>query len=446
MTPGEGTASELAAPVVTAVAVHPQTGGTGTHREDGGTGVRYLLGLRNFRLLWFGTFFTGLAVWLQAPVINYLSYEFSNSGTMVGLVILVRSLPNILLSPVAGVLADRVQRRPYMLAINLCQVSTAALMGLGLFIGVVGIYQLMLFALAVGIWQVLMQPAQQTVIFDVVPRQAFPNAIGLTSVANNVSQVIGPSISGFVIAGLGTDGNFFLQSIVFLGVTVTFVLLAFPPRGSGTARVLKESATRNFTEGILFVGREKTVRAVLLLGLAQPLLIMPMLFSMMPIVAKDVFHTGPGGLGLMVSCYGIGGLLAAVLVSNLRRVERGGLLQMVGLAGAGSGFLGLSLAPSLQLGLGFLVLAGFGALVFQTANQTILQLIVPQEMRGRMTSFNILSMGVYPVGSIATGTLADYIGARNVEHITGSLAIAVALGALLLVPRLRNLRLSQLAR
>ncbi len=433
MATGEGTAS--------AALTHGKQG-----REDEGTGVRYLLGLRNFRLLWFGSFFTGLAVWLQAPVINYLSYDLTNSGTMVGLVILVRSLPNIFLSPVAGVLADRVQRRRYMLAINLCQVATAALMGLGLLLGVVGIYQLMVFAFAVGVWQVLMQPVQQTVIFDVVPRKAFPNAIGLMSVANNVSQVIGPSISGFVIAGLGTDGNFFLQSAVFLGVTITFLLLAFPSRGSGTAQVLKESARRNFVQGLRFVGRERTVRAVLLLGLASPLLLMPMLFSMMPIVAKDVFHTGPGGLGLMVSCYGIGGLVAAVLVANLRRIERGGLLQMAGLAAAGAGFLGLSLAPTLHVGLGFLVLAGFGALVFQTANQTILQLIVPQEMRGRMTSFNILTMGIYPVGSIATGTLSDYIGARNVEHIASALAIAVAAGALLLVPRLRNLRLSQLVR
>ena len=425
-------------------AAAPTVAPSGATPETRQSGMRDLFVLREFRLLWTGNFFWGIATWLQSTTLNWLTYQISNSGTVLGMVNIARTVPMMLAAPLAGVLADRLDRKRYMIALAFVQFLTAFGFATGVLLHQISMVHIYVFSVLIGVYQMALFPLQAAAVFDLVPRCMAPNAVGLNSAAQNVSQVIGPSLAGFLISALGPEGNFFTQSAMYVGVMTSVVFIVFPPRGAGTAKVLRESMWTNFKEGLQFALREKTIRLLLLIGLIQPILIVPMLFGMMPIVAKQVFHVGAPGLGVMVSSYGLGGLIGALFVANLRRVERRGYLQLLALAGVGCGFLAFSLSPNLWVGCPFLALAGFSSLVSSTANQTVLQLIAPQEMRGRISSLNTLNIGLAPIGTLAMGSLADVVGARWVEHVASALVALFALSVLALSPRMRELRLSRL--
>ncbi len=422
----------------------PVAGPPPTTSSAAPAGMRDLFSIREFRLLWTGNFFWGIATWLQSTTLNWLTYQISNSGTVLGLVNIARTVPMMLAGPLVGVLADRLDRKRYMLGLAFVQFLTAFGFAAGVLLHQISMVHIYIFSILIGVYQMALFPLQAAAVFDLVPRRMAPNAVGLNSAAQNVSQVIGPSLAGFLISALGPEGNFFTQSAMYIGVTISIAFIVFPPRGAGTAKVLRESMWMNFKEGLRFAFNDKTIRLLLLIGLIQPVLIVPMLFGMMPIVAKQVFHVGAQGLGVMVSSYGFGGLLGALFVANLRKVERRGILQLGALAGVGVGFLAFSLSPNLWVGCPFLALAGFCSLVSSTANQTVLQLIAPQEMRGRMTSLNTINIGLAPIGTLVMGSLADVVGARWVEHVAGALVALFALSVLALSPRMRELRLSQL--
>lgn len=404
------------------------------------------LRIRNFRLLWIGNLFGGAAQWIQSITLNWLVYELTGSGTLLGSISFARNAGTILFAPFAGVWADRVNRRRYMMSLQLFQCVVAALMGLGLGTNNVDVWHIFVFASLLSIPQALLQPVQSTLVFEVVPRHSYTNAIALNSGAMNLMQAFGPSLAGLLIAGMGTAGNFYTQSAAYGGVVLTLALIAFPPRIEATDEARREGTLHNFAEGVRYVRDNPTVRLIFLIGLMNPLLLFPMIYGLLAIFAKDVFHTGPGGLGLMASAYGAGGLLGAIVVASLPRMERPGLLQIGSIIVAGLALLGFAHAPSLGVASLLIGIAGICGLMFQAMNQTVLQLMVPPEMRGRISSLFFLTLGLFPVANVAFGGMADLWGAPLTQSIAASIAIAVALGFLVLVPRLRNLRHGDLVR
>lgn len=412
----------------------------------GAGGAFSSLRIRNFRLLWIGNLFAGAAQWIQSITLNWLVYELTGSGALLGSISFARNAGTILFAPFAGVWADRVNRRRYMMGLQLFQCVVAALMGLGLGTNNVDVWHIFVFASLLSIPQALLQPVQSTLVFEVVPRHSYTNAIALNSGAMNLMQAFGPSLAGLLIAGIGTAGNFYTQSAAYGGVVLTLALIAFPPRVEATDEERREGTLHNFAEGVRYVRDNPTVRLIFLIGLMNPLLLFPMIYGLLAIFAKDVFHTGPGGLGLMASAYGAGGLLGAIVVASLPRMERPGLLQIGSIIVAGLALLGFAHAPSIGVASLLIGIAGICGLMFQAMNQTVLQLMVPTEMRGRISSLFFLTLGLFPVANVVFGGMADLLGAPLTQSIAASIAIVVALGFLLLVPRLRNLRYGDLVR
>lgn len=427
----------------TSTAVAATSFGSGEEAPQS-TGIGYLLSLRNFRNFWFSNLFHGIATWIQSTSLNWVVFDTTGSGFILGIIGLGRTLPMLFLSPLAGVLADRLDRQRYMVAINALHFLTAAGLALGLLLGRVGTGHLLAFAFIVSVYHTAIIPLQNTLVFDLVPRRIAPQAVGLNSAAMNLTQVAGPSLAGFLISALGPEGNFFTQAAMYVGVVISLLMISFPPRGAGTARVLRQSMWSNLKEGVRYASKEKTVRLLILLGVFQSIFLAPMLFTMMPVLAKDVFHVKATGLGYMVSAFGAGGVIGAFFVASLKKVERRGVLQLCALGLSGAGFLSLSFAPNLYAGLPFLAVAGFCMLVFGTASQTILQLIVPQEMRGRVMGLSTITVGLFPIGGLVMGAMSDVVGGRMVEHVSGSVIIGVALLFLLFSARMRGIRLNAL--
>jgi len=404
-------------------------------------GTFHALRFRDFRLLWIGTLFASAGMWIQQATLSWVVYDVSGSGALLGAMGLMRAIPMLLLTPFAGVAADRMDRKGLMLSSQVGMLLLALGLGIGLAFHRVGIWHLFAFTFLAGIAQAFNQPVRQTIVFDLVPRHAIANAVALSTAGFNFTRALGPSLAGFLIAWFGPAGNFFVQSAAYFGVVASVLMIAFPPgrRAGGNVSVLS-----NLAEGFRYVARDPTARILVALGIIPPLLIIPTLMSLTPIFAKDIFHSGPTGLGFLLSSVGVGGVAGALFTASLGSFDRRGLLQLGSLFGMALAVLGFAFTRSLYAALPLLLAAGFFEMIFMSTNQAVLQLSVPDRMRGRVTSILMLNMALMPVGGVVVGAGADLVGAPWMAGGSATAAILLGLFITAFVPRVRRLRLSQI--
>jgi MFS family permease len=387
-----------------------------------------------------GSLFASAGQWIQQTTLGWVVYDLTGSGTLLGAISAMRAIPMVLLTPFGGVAADRMDRRVLMLGSQVGMFLLALALGLGLAFHRIQTWHLFMFTFLAGAAQVFNQPVRQTVVFDVVPRPVIPNAVALNTAAFNFTRALGPSAAGFLIAWFGPAGNFFIQSAAYLGVVASVLFIAFPP-GRRVSR--NTSVLKNLGEGFRYVATDSTTRVLVLLGLIPPILLIPSFMALMPIFAKSVFHSGPTGLGFLLSSVGVGAVGGALFAASLGSFERRGLLQLGALFGMCLALLAFSFSRSLWVALPLLAVTGFCEMVYMTTNQTVLQLSVPDQLRGRVTSIMMLNMSFMPLSGLYAGALADRIGAPATTAALSLIALVLAVLVTAFIPRVRNLRLSQ---
>ena len=191
-------------------------------------GTFYAFRFRNFRYLWIGNAFTSLAMWIQQTTLGWVVYDLTGSGSLLGAVNSLRTVPSFFISPLAGLAADRFSRNrivgisQFMLFLNTFFLAAV------LWLQVAGVGNLFLFALVIGVANAFNMPARQTMVFDVAPRHAIPNALALSNLAFSGMRTIGPMVGGILIVLFGPANNFFLQSLMYLGVLWTVWALHLP--------------------------------------------------------------------------------------------------------------------------------------------------------------------------------------------------------------------------
>jgi MFS family permease len=178
------------------------------------------------------------------------------------------------------------------------------------------------------------------------------------------------------------------------------------------------------------------------MGWVLPLFIIPTFSALPPIYAKDVFHGGPDTLGLLMSAVGLGGIAGGVFTASLGHFERRGLVQLAALLGTSLALIAFALSPSLAVALPLLSVAGAFEMVYLTTNQTLLQLSIPDEMRGRVTSIVSLNMAMSPIGAFFAGAGADLFGPRAITVVISGIAAAIAVAVYLGSRTVREYRLS----
>ena len=413
------------------------TSGTRSHM-----GTFFSFRYRDYTFLWSGTLLGSAGMWIQQTTMGWIVYDLTRSSSMLGAISAVGGIPMLLIVPLTGVAADRFSRRWLLLVSQLAVCLFTLALAIGLAFNGIAVWHLFAYTLLASAAMAVNQPVRQTVVFDLVPREAIPNAVALNSAGFNATRALGPTVAGFLIAAFGPAGNFFIQATLYLLVVFTILFISFPKkqvarRGGSTITYL--------AEGFQYVAKDPTARILILLGLVPPLLVMPAFMSLMPVFAKDIFRAGPQGLGLLLSANGLGGLVGALFTASLGSFDRRGLLQLGALMGVGLAGVAFAFSSSLLVALPLLVVAGFCGMVYMTTNQTVLQVLVPDQMRGRVTSIMMLNMGLMPIGGLIAGVAADIIGAPATVATMCGITVAITVLVLLFVPRIRNLRLAQIA-
>jgi MFS family permease len=401
-----------------------------------------LAALRQPSFAWFllGTILSNSAQWIQQVTLSWLVYEVTASGTMLGTLNLVRSLATLGLAPLAGVAIDRLSRRMLLSATNGWLFTISLAFGLLLLTTSAVIGPLFVFALLGGVAQAVSMPLSQTLVFSLVPRALAPSAVALVQTGWAVMRSIGPALGGFLILWFGAAGNFFVQAGAYMLVALTILKLSLPPERVDVANLTAGSSLR---EALRYLAHAPTTRAFLLMGWVLPLFIIPTFSALPPIYAKDVFAGGPDTLGLLLSAVGIGGIAGGFVSASLGQLDRRGLVQLAALFLLSLALIGFALSLALWVALVCLVLAGFFEMIYLTTNQTLLQLSIPDALRGRVTGIVSLNSGLMPIGALVAGVGADLVGPRLITILLSGSAAAIAVVVLFASPTIRDYRLSR---
>jgi MFS family permease len=201
---------------------------------------------------------------------------------------------------------------------------------------------------------------------------------------------------------------------------------------------------QNLGESLAYIKNDPLARTLMMMGFVPTFLILPVFAALMPIFAKDILQSGAEGLGLLLSAIGLGALVGALFAGALGNFQRRGLMQLGALATMCLSVIAFALVHNLYVALALLAIAGFCEEVFLVTNQALLQLSVPDELRGRVTSFFLLNTGLQPLGAFFAGVLADALGAAVTTILMAALAGALGIAIAIAVPRVRDLRLSEI--
>jgi MFS family permease len=416
------------------------------------SGTFRALRYRNFRLIWGGFFLSDIGGWIQIVAQGWLVRDLTASTSLIGFVSFANSFPQIAFSLFGGVYADLFDRRKLLMVAHTVYMANAAALGAlvllrdwKLWEGL-SLWHVIAIAFISGVSSTLATPAFEALMIDLVGREDLPSAVALDSAQFNLSRIIGPTIGGLLFSTIGIAGCYFLNSASFLAVIPVLWLLQLPtrcaPAGPKTREIWRQMVT-----GIRYVYGRPQVKA--LLGVATVISLFGAPFmNFLPVFARDVLNREAQGLAQLWAAMGAGALLSALVMAyGLSRSRRRGRLLLAGNVFFGLAVACFALSHNFTLSCLFLALVGAGMVSIMTTVNTLLQIMVQDEMRGRVMSMYVLaSMGLQQIGGILIGAFGDLLGWRWGHHgvqwalaAGGAVIVLFAIRMTLVAPTVKEL-------
>jgi len=360
---------------------------------------------------------------MQTAAQAWLVYELSqHSSFFLGLDQFLGQIPIVFLALLGGVVADRHDRRKVLLMSQYIQMTTAFLLATLVFTGVVHVWHILCLSVIVGIAQSFGGPSYSALIPSLVPKEHLQNAISLNSIQFNLARVIGPSLGGVALVALGAAWCFVFNGVSFIAVIVTLYLIhtMFVPAPS------REPILESMKQGIRFMRRQHGMESLIVLAFCMTTLGFPVI-GFLPVFASDVFHRGPQTFTLFLSCSGAGAVTGALIVAGLSRVKRRGRAALIMLSVLGVLTTAFALSPAVPISCLMLFLAGGALMAVFSMVTTLVQMITPDDMRGRVMSvYNLALRGGGPVGSLIVGSLIPHFTAPVTIACAGALQVLLA--------------------
>lgn len=384
-----------------------------------------------FRRLCASTLASAGAQGLERTATAWLALQAGSGAFEIGLIFAARMLPSLLLGLVAGTIADRADRPRQLLAVAAS--SLVLMAAFAWFVGnaTIAVWHLILFSFLIGTLSVFDMPARQALVLDTVPRSDAPRALAINALAARIAAAFGAVLAGLVIAVLGIANSYFVIAVVF-GIMGAFAATIDVTQHRNTL-VTPPPFRRAIGEAARMIFTHPAIRVLFVAGLVCEIFAFSYL-SALPLFADEVLATGATGLGLLNAAVSIGGAVAVILLSVLpNEVPRQPLLSMTFLV-YGIAIVVLAATRHLLLSAGVLVVIGLCAAAFDVLQQTLIQLAVPDDQRGRAVGVWILGIGSAPLGHLEMGAAAAMIGVPMALFVNGMLTIVSALLLVLFFP------------
>ena len=390
---------------------------------------------RNFRLFFAGQFVSLTGTWMQSVAQSWLVYRITGSVALLGLIGFAGQFPVFLLTAFGGAFADKYDRRKILVITQICSMVLASVLAFLTLTGSVQVWQLFVLASLSGIVNAFDIPTRQSFVVDMVGKESLLNAIALNSSMFNGARIIGPAIAGILVAAVGEGWCFLGNAVSYTAVICGLLMMNIERR-----EILQTagSAIEKIKEGFSFVAETKPIRAlILLLGLVS---LMGMPYAvLMPIFADQILQGGVRGLGILMGASGFGALAAALTLASRNSVKGLGVWVAVSSGVFGIFLILFSLSSSFWISAVLLVPVGFSMMLQMASSNTLIQAMVPDELRGRvMAVYSMMFMGMAPIGALLAGLLAGIIGAPMTVALGGTICIIGSVFFGWRLPKLRD--------
>jgi MFS family permease len=372
---------------------------------------------------------------MQSVAQSWLVYRLTGSAALLGLVNFANLIPVFVLSPVGGAVADQRSRHRILLVTQVVSMLLALVLAGLTLTGRIHVWQLFVLSSLLGINYAFYVPAQSAFVVDMVGKEDLMNAIALNSSMVNGARIIGPAIAGLLVAAIGEGWCFFLNGVSYLAVIGGLMMMELTPHRKVS---LAGSPLKRVVEGFVFVRRTGPVRELLLLLGAVSLFGAPY-GVLMPIFSDQVLHHGASALGLLMGSSGVGALLAAFSLAARTQLRGLGRWVAMSTAGFGASLILFGVSHSFWLSALLLVPVGYAMMVEMAASNTLIQAMVPDNLRGRvMAVYSMMYLGMAPIGALIAGSLAQRFGAPHTVMLGGGICVIGGAIFALRLPRLRD--------
>ena len=393
---------------------------------------------RDFRLFWLSLFISNIGTWMQMTATNWLLYQLTDSPLQLGLNGVFRAAPAIALGVISGTFADHYDRKRLMLVTQLILALLTISLGILDHTGHIEAWQIYTFTFISGAVGTFDGPARQALFPSLVPRAVLPNAVALNSLLWKGAALLGPTLGGIAISAMGTSGAFFANGASFLVVVVALLMMRAP----SPATEKRRDFMRETKAGFSYIASQPIILGLCVMeGVSS---VFGLDNAMLTILARDIFQVGAAGFGFLQSSRGFGAVIGSSLFIALgARAAQGKTLLLSALL-YGAGFACFGLAPNFTLALALLALVGAADSIWSAARGTMIQLITPEKLRGRMMGvFQLSNRGLHPLGQMETGLIVPLIGAREATFAGGLLILLMTLTTAWRVPQIGRFRWNQ---
>jgi len=390
---------------------------------------------RDFRVLWFGAFTSTVGNWMQQVAQSWLVFELTKSSFYLGLDYFCGQLPILLFTLIGGVVADRHDRRYVLLTSQVIQMTTAFTLAGLIWWNVVRVPYILLLSFLAGLGQAFGGPAYQALIPTLVQKKDLPNAIALNSIQFNLARVFGPLLAGATLAAWGSAACFSLNGLSFIVVIIALLSMSI--------RHVKPADPKPMLDelkgGLQYARGEPAIVALTILAALATFLGLPLL-TFLPVFAKDIFHGDINRFSHMMAFSGAGAVCGALVTAWLGRFPHMGRALLGTLAAFGAFVTAFAFCRVIWLSDVLLFFTGATLLMTFSMTASLVQLIVPDNLRGRVVSiYMVFFRGGMPLGSLAGGWLANIAGAPTVLTVNGLILSAVAVTFLIKSRTVREL-------
>lgn len=375
---------------------------------------------RNFAIYMGGNLVSWIGSWMQRTGIGWLSWELTHSPSWVGLIALAQYLPLIVASPIFGVLLDRSDRKRYAVVVQLAMILLGIALCLLYWADLLTIHVLFVTCLAFGLVNSAYQSIRLTLIYDIVPRELLTRAIGANSILFNTTRLVGPALGGVAIVALGVGWTFLINAASCLVMLVALLMIDI--RRSHQDRH-KRGVLHELVEGLRYTLEHPRIRELFLLAVFISVMVRGVV-ELLPAFAGGVFERGSGGLATLMAATGGGAIIAGVLLSRTHQEQK--LLAMVRSACLLAGVIvaGFGMVDYYPAAVVVIAAVGAAATLSSVGLQTVLQLTINDEYRGRVVAFWGMTTVAGPsIGGAILGSIAHVTGLETVSVVSGVLCV-----------------------
>jgi predicted MFS family arabinose efflux permease len=376
---------------------------------------------RNYRLFYAGQTVTLIGSWVQEVALAWLVYRLTQSPFLLGLVFFVSKAPIFFVTPLAGMIADRNDRRNVFMTTRALSMAQAAILTVMMYTGVIDVPIIIVLALLLGIITAVEVPARQSFTVEMVGREDLRQAIAFNAMMFNFTRTVGPAMGGVIVAAIGEGLCFLLSTITSGAVLISLYMMRLMPREPRP----HSHPWEDLKQGFLYVARHPHIRMILFLSTVSSCFGTSYL-ALLPAFAQDVLNQGADGLGFLMAAFGVGAVVGAAMVSRVheRRLK---LLPTVMAVLLGVSLILFANAQSLLLAIALVIPTGFAYLAIAVSSNTQVQTLADDAMLGRVMAFYAMgALGSPPLGALLLGSIAGRIGVENAFMLAGGICLIAA--------------------